>query len=87
MTDTVYKTESEIAPLLGLTEADWAATALVLERSGLPRQDPVFGDRRYWPAVKRFLDQRAGLFQNNLPLAPDGEENHEYEPAKRRSGA
>lgn len=28
---------------------------------GFPRKQPLFGDRRYWPAVKAWLDKRNGL--------------------------
>lgn len=57
----LFLTDPEIAKLLGMAPAQWQATAIVLERSGLPRKDPQFGDRRYWPAVRAYLDRRAGL--------------------------
>lgn len=78
MTGSLYKTEAEIARLVGVPLREWASAALVLERKGLPLQDPQFGDRRYWPAVKAFLDRRAGLAQNAAPLAPDGGEDHDF---------
>ncbi|WP_313901206.1 hypothetical protein [Methylobacterium sp. J-048] len=34
----------------------WPGLAVVLERSGLPRVDVMFGGR-YWPAVRAFLDR------------------------------
>lgn len=45
-----------------------------MEKSGLPRPDPLFGQRRYWPAVRAFLDRRAGMAQSLAPLTRDGEE-------------
>jgi hypothetical protein len=80
--DVLYLTEGEIAARVGMSERDWEAAARVLERAGLPKGDPVFNGRRYWPAVKAYLDRRNGLVANS-PLAergdqalgPDGEEN------------
>jgi hypothetical protein len=55
----IYMSDKEIAPLVGLTVGEWAATALVLEKHGLPRCDPLFNDRRCWPAVEQYLIERA----------------------------
>ena len=87
MTAALYKSEAEIAKLVGLPVVLWKDTATVLERDGLPQKDPVFDNRRYWPAVQAWLDHRAGLRQDAPPLAPDGEENFDYEPSKRRARA
>lgn len=72
---SLFKTEAEIAHLVGIGEKRWTATARVLEREGLPQRDPQFSNRRYWPAVRAFLDRRAGLRQDDIPAVPDGEEN------------
>ncbi|MBY0300079.1 MAG: hypothetical protein K2X71_29260 [Methylobacterium sp.] len=55
----LYPDEAEIArAVLGSNRAKaWTGLAVVLERGGLPRIDPLFGGR-YWPAVKAFLDRR-----------------------------
>jgi hypothetical protein len=71
----LYKTEVEIARLLGIGEKRWRAAASILERAGLPQGDPLFAGRRYWPAVKAFLDRRHGLGSSSSSLQPDGEEN------------
>jgi hypothetical protein len=73
--DGLFLTEGEIAARLGLPLADWQAAASTLEKAGLPKADTLFNRRRYWPAVKVFLDRRAGLFQDASPLVMDGEEN------------
>jgi len=31
-----------------------------------PRKSPLFGDRRYWPAVKNWLDKHNGLTLDSL---------------------
>lgn len=74
---SLYKTDREIARLVGVGEKRWRANAVVLERAGLPKRDPLFSDRRYWPAVKAFLDRRAGLDADSPAIAPDGAENWE----------
>lgn len=62
--DSLYRTEEEIAELVGVGIEKWRAIARVLERDGLPKRDALFCDRRYWPAVKAFLDRREGLGQH-----------------------
>lgn len=59
--DRVFLTEAEIAERVGLPALDWKAAVSALEKSGLPRPDPMFRGRRYWPAVRAFFDRRAGL--------------------------
>lgn len=70
----LYVTEAEIARRLGISPRKWAEAARTLGRQGLPPQEYLFG-KRYWPAVKAFLDRRYGLAQHDLPIDPDGEEN------------
>lgn len=72
----LYPTEAEIASeLLGPNRlSEWRGLAPILERKGLPVVDPIFG-RRYWPAVKAYLDRRAGLANVAVPSVADGEEN------------
>lgn len=75
--DPLYLPEAEIARRIGVTLDQWRAKALVLERSGLPRPDPMFDGKRYWPAVRAFLDRRHGVGQDG-PLQPDGQEDLDY---------
>jgi hypothetical protein len=72
--DALFLTDGEIAARLGLSAAEWAPIASTLAKSGLPAPDPVFSGRRYWPAVRAYLDRRAGLSQGS-PSGVDGEEN------------
>lgn len=53
----------------------WSETATVLERNGLPKKDPLFGSRRYWPAVERWLKSYNGISSEAGAYAPDGTEN------------
>ncbi|BBF92680.1 hypothetical protein BLTE_13650 [Blastochloris tepida] len=64
--------------LLGRKRAsEWPAIATVLERSGLPKVDPLMGGR-YWPAVKAWLDRRHGVGSTGGGYAADGQENWSY---------
>ena len=80
--DPLYLDEAEIARRVGVTPAEWTGTATVLERHGLPAKDGLFG-RRYWPAVKAFLDHRAGLTGAAVPAQPDGLESFDDRPRGR----
>ncbi len=72
----LYLSEASIAArILGpKAKTQWDALALIWEREGLPRIDPLTGCR-YWPAVRAFLDRRHGLTQSTLPSSVDGLEN------------
>lgn len=72
---TLYVSDREIARRLGIGERRWRANARVLEQRGLPRPDPLFADKRYWPAVRAFLDRRSGLTAPLAAAVIDGEEN------------
>lgn len=73
-TGGLFPSEAEIAARLCQPPKAWAALAVVLEREGLPRIDPLLGGR-YWPAVRSFLDRRSGLVPaTRVPVGPDGEE-------------
>lgn len=71
----LYPNEAELArAVLGEKHArDWPLIAASLELDGLPKVDPLTG-RRYWPAVRAFLDRRHGLNEHVLPVSVDGVE-------------
>lgn len=56
-------------------EGAWDGVTAVLERDGLPKRDPLFGNRRYWPAVAAWLQRRNGLASRSGGFAPDGGED------------
>ena len=72
--EPVYLTDGQIAARVGVTTSEWQAVVKVLTREGLPQPDPLFGNRRYWPAVKAWFDRRAGLGSHGH-IVNDGEEN------------
>ena len=54
----LYLSEKQIAARVGVGLRTWSIAASALEKAGLPKGDPLFCRRRYWPAVKEFLDRR-----------------------------
>lgn len=60
----VYVTDQELIEYLGVP-ADIARRALAAldhnPRSGFPQKQPFWGDRRYLPAVQKWLDAHNGL--------------------------
>ena len=58
--DPLYLDDAQIAERLGMGTEQWMAPATILERSGLPRRDPLFKYHRCWWRVQDFLYRRAG---------------------------
>jgi hypothetical protein len=94
--ETLYPDEAKLARLvLGQRAREWPAKAMVLEREGLPRIDPLMGGR-FWPAVKKWFFIRHGIDAESptgatiaaksrvriVPFAPDGEADFDGEKAK-----
>ena len=75
--DVLFLSEAETARRLGKSLSDWTGIATVLEREGLPKADPLFDGRRYWPAVQAFFHRRYDLhsIRSVGALMPDGQEN------------
>lgn len=69
----LFPSEAEIARRLSQDPSTWKAKAIVLERHGFPRVNPLMGGR-YWPAVLAWWNRQCGLFNVDLPQ-PDGEED------------
>lgn len=73
--DILFVTEGQIAERLGLS-LDALKTALpAASKEGFPQPDPLFANRRYWPACLAWLDRRYGLRKSDGPYAPDGVED------------
>lgn len=72
----LFPTEDEIArELFGSHRLQFYHVVVKsLERQGFPPIDPLFG-RRYWPAVRQWLDSRYGLNSHSGLCAVDGTEN------------
>lgn len=72
----LFVTDAECAERMGLTTEQFKIALPAATQAGFPMKDPLFADRRYWPAVRAWLDQRYGLLGENGhgPLAPDEQE-------------
>lgn len=70
---TLYVTDAELIRRLGVGEKTARVAIGELERrSGFPKKDPLFGDKRYWPAVKAFLDDYYNLNEDKYRQRVDG---------------
>lgn len=58
----LYLLDSELIRRLGVPEKVLRPMLPALEsKFGFPPKQPLFGGRRYWPAVKAWLDKHNGL--------------------------
>ncbi|YCI03316.1 winged helix-turn-helix domain-containing protein [Ensifer sp. D2-11] len=74
----LFVTEGQCAERLGLSLDQFKLALLGASKAGFPSPDPLFANRRYWPAVKAWLDRRYGLNQTEAIASPfglDGREN------------
>ncbi|TCA28417.1 winged helix-turn-helix domain-containing protein [Rhizobium leguminosarum bv. viciae] len=71
-----FVTEGQLAERLGLTLDQLKIALPAAEKSGFPVKDPLFADRRYWPACVAWLDRRYGLADDKGgSFVPDGREH------------
>jgi hypothetical protein len=62
--DKLYLTDAELIRRLGVPSRSARALFTELEnKHRFPRKDPVWGGRRYWPAVKQWFDLRNGVIK------------------------
>lgn len=62
--ETLWVTDAELIRRMGAPEKVAREALRMLDRdprSGFPKKQKLWGDRRYWPAVRRYLDKTAGL--------------------------
>jgi hypothetical protein len=60
--DKLYLLDAELIRRLGVPEKTMRTMLPGLEtKFGFPKKQPLFGGRRYWPAVKAWLDKHNGL--------------------------
>lgn len=62
--ETLWVTDAELIRRLGVPERPARVAIHALDanpRSGFPRKQKLWGDRRYWPAVRAYLDRTNGL--------------------------
>jgi hypothetical protein len=55
----LFVSDAELYRRMGVGERTGRAAILAMENAGnFPAKDPLFGNKRYWPAVRKALDQR-----------------------------
>jgi hypothetical protein len=60
--DKLYLSDAELIRRLGVPAGVLRPLLPSLEsKLGFPQKQPLFGGRRYWPAVKHWLDKHNGL--------------------------
>lgn len=59
----LWVTDAELIRRMGVPEKTARETLRMLDakRSGFPRKQELWGDRRYWPAVKDYFDKLYGV--------------------------
>lgn len=60
----LYVTDAELIRRLGVPERIAREALRVLDtdlHSGFPRKQKLWGDRRYWPAVRAYFDRHYGI--------------------------
>ncbi len=59
--EVLFVSDTEMFRRIGISEKIGRIAVRELEkRLVFPPKDPLFGNKRYWPAVKGFLDARSG---------------------------
>jgi hypothetical protein len=60
--ETLWVTDAELIRRIGVPEKKARETLRVLEgKRGFPQKVKLWGDRRYWPAVKAYFDRLYGV--------------------------
>lgn len=69
----LFVTDAELIRRLGVPEkiARDALRALDAQRgSGFPQKNKLWGNRRYWPAVRQYFDAQHGVARRSAEVAP-----------------
>jgi len=61
--DKLWLTDAELIRRMGVPEKQAREVIRMLDAkpSGFPKKQKLWGDRRYWPAVKDYFDQKYGM--------------------------
>lgn len=80
-----FVTDAEIARRWGVGEKTARIAIRALEAySHFPKRDPLFANKRFWPAVRAFMLARAGVNMGGPPKTIDGKETFDADPANNR---
>lgn len=61
--ETLYVTDAELIRRIGVPEkiARFVINQLDAKSKDWPKKNPLWGNRRYWPSVRAYLDRHEGL--------------------------
>jgi hypothetical protein len=79
----LFVSETELYRRLGVGPKTGKIAVQALERSGFPPKQPLFGNKRYWPAVRHFLDRYYGLIERREQYCGD-QQDWSGSPRKRK---
>jgi hypothetical protein len=80
----LFVTDTELARRLGVSEKVWRVAKVGLDRDPtFPKKDPLFGNKRYWRAVRAWFDRHYGL-GGAPPTRPAGVEYPFDSPRPKR---
>ena len=81
----LFVSDRELFRRLGVGPTTGRVAIRTLESHGFPRKQPLFGNKRYWPAVRHFLDGLYGLVKRGT--AHDAPETIPPRPPLRLRGS
>lgn len=93
LTGALFVSDDEIARRWGVCDKTARGAIREFERARpgrlqFPPKDPLFANKRFWPAVRAFMMARYGIsMPGSPPRAPDGKEDFDAEFATRRRRA
>jgi hypothetical protein len=90
--DKLFVTDAELIRRLGVPEKIGRAAIQDLEklhpgRPKFPQKDPLFGGRRFWPAVEKYLMIRHGMSGTPFTPAPQWQEKRHATTEAGEAGA
>src|ERR1700676_4714296 len=57
--EALFVSDAEVYRRLGVGPRTGRIAIMMMEKGGLfPKKDPLFGNKRYWPAVAKAIDDR-----------------------------
>lgn len=81
----LFVTDAELIDILGVPERDARIALEALDQnptSGFPQKDALWGNRRYLPAVREYLDKTHRLLINEHDFGVGNVEN--FDPRRRK---
>jgi hypothetical protein len=89
--DKLFVTDAEIIRRLGVPEKIGRGAIQELEKSHpgrprFPQKDPLFGGRRFWPAIEKFFMNRHGVTVNPFMAAPQWQEKDDATSEAGKAG-